>query len=96
MPWFPLAFCMIVLDTQQDSPGRVISPPQRPLHTQDNTTQKHKDKHPFLKGIRTHDPSNQAAKTYAMHHAATGTGAYLYICRLFNDAVSSLFYNYGV
>jgi hypothetical protein len=26
-------------------------------------------------GIRTHDPSNQAAKTYALDRAATGTGS---------------------
>jgi hypothetical protein len=25
-------------------------------------------------GIRTHDPSNQAAKTYSLHRAANGTG----------------------
>jgi hypothetical protein len=27
-------------------------------------------------GIRTHDPSNQAAKTYALDRAATGIGEY--------------------
>jgi hypothetical protein len=32
----------IQLYTRQDSPGRVISPSQRPLPTQDNTTYKHK------------------------------------------------------
>jgi hypothetical protein len=29
-------------------------------------------------GIRTHDPSNQAAKTYASDRAATGIGSYTY------------------
>jgi hypothetical protein len=31
-------------------------------------------------GIRTHDPSNQAAKTYALDHAATGTGKVRLYC----------------
>jgi 1,2-phenylacetyl-CoA epoxidase PaaB subunit len=31
--------------------------------------------------IRTHDPSNQTAKTYALDHAATGTGHHaIYHC----------------
>jgi hypothetical protein len=47
---------------------------QRPLLTQDNTTQKHKDNINASKGIRTHDPSNQAAMTYAVDRAATGIG----------------------
>jgi hypothetical protein len=52
----------------------VISPLQRSLPTQDNTTKKHKNKHPCSSGIRTHDPSNRAGKTYALDGAATGAG----------------------
>jgi hypothetical protein len=31
-------------------------------------------------GIRTHDPSNQAAKTYALDRAATANGQIIFIC----------------
>jgi hypothetical protein len=46
-------------DTRYDSSRWVISPTQRPLPTQDNTTYKHNIHSPS--GIRTRDPSNQAA-----------------------------------
>jgi hypothetical protein len=62
------------LDTRYDSFGRLISPSQRPLPTQDNTTQKLKDKRPWLKRVRTHDLRNQGAKTNALDRAATWTG----------------------
>jgi hypothetical protein len=56
----------------------VISPSHRPLPTQDNTTQNHKKKTKTNiyapSGIRTHDPSSQAAKPYALNHAVTVTG----------------------
>jgi hypothetical protein len=61
----------------------VISLSQRPLRIQDNTTQKHKDRHPCLELVRTYDPSNQVAKTYALHSAATETGIVgLYLHRI--------------
>jgi hypothetical protein len=56
----------------------VISPLQRPLPTQDNTRHKHKTNIRALGGTQTHDPSNQAAKTYASDHAATGIGVVLF------------------
>jgi hypothetical protein len=50
-------------------------PVARPLPTQDNTTQKDADKHPCLDSeIRTHDPSDQPAKTHASDSTATVTG----------------------
>jgi hypothetical protein len=49
------------------------SPSQRPLPTQDNTTYKHKNTH-APSGIRTRDPSNQVAKTYASDGVVTGIG----------------------
>jgi hypothetical protein len=44
-------------------------PVARPLPTQDNT-----QKDAALSGIRTHDPSNQPAKTHASDRTATVTG----------------------
>jgi hypothetical protein len=48
-------------------------PVARPLPTQDNITQKDANIH-ALSGIRTHDPSNQPAKTHASDRTATVTG----------------------
>jgi hypothetical protein len=45
--------------TRQDSSQRVISPLQRPLATQHTTNRR--DEHPCPSGIRTRDPSHQAA-----------------------------------
>jgi hypothetical protein len=63
---------VIYLRHFQDSFGRVISPSQRPLPTQDNKTQKD-DKHP-LTSIRTHDLIVQVSKAFHLDLAATGTG----------------------
>jgi hypothetical protein len=50
------------LDARYDSSGRIISPSQSPLPTQDNTTYKHKRQTSMpLSGIQTRDPSNQVA-----------------------------------
>jgi hypothetical protein len=57
---------LILLDTWQNSFGRVINSSQRPLPLQDNTTYKHKAKYPCSEGIRIRDPSKKAAKTYAL------------------------------
>jgi hypothetical protein len=52
----------IHLDTWYGSFGRVTSPPQRPLPTQDNTTYEYKRQTSHApSGIRTSDPGNQAA-----------------------------------
>jgi hypothetical protein len=56
--------------------GRVLMSDQlsqRPLPTQDNTNTERNIHGPS--GIRTHDPCNQAAKTYVFDRAATGTGS---------------------
>ena len=45
--------------TRKDSSGRVISPSHRPLPTQHTTNTR--DEHPCSSGIRTRDPSHQAA-----------------------------------
>jgi hypothetical protein len=42
--------------------------------TGQNNIYKHKDKYSCPNGIRTRDPSNQAAKTYNLDGPATGTG----------------------
>jgi thiamine monophosphate kinase len=52
----------------------VISPSQTPVPTQDNKTQKDEVKVHALSGIRTHDFSVKAIKTYASDRAANGTG----------------------
>jgi hypothetical protein len=48
-------------------------PIAKPPPTQENTTQKQKKNIHASRRSRTHDPSNQAAKTYVTHRAATGT-----------------------
>jgi hypothetical protein len=50
--------------------GRVISPSQGLYH---NTERQGTNIH-ALSGIRTHDPSNQPAKTHTSDHTATVTG----------------------
>jgi hypothetical protein len=57
--------------------GRVIMSLQRPLLTQDNATYKQNTNIHILKGIQTHYPSKQAAKTYALDRAATGTSEHV-------------------
>jgi hypothetical protein len=53
----------------------VISPSQRPVHTQDNTAQKYENKHPCLKRIRTHGLSDQATKkAYASYRETNENG----------------------
>jgi hypothetical protein len=56
---------------------------------QDNTPQKHKDKYLRPSGIRTHNPSNQVAKTYTLDCAATGTSDYYILFFLLSFSVSS-------
>jgi hypothetical protein len=56
-------------------------PVERPLptHKQKNAHTGTQRQHIHASsGIRARDPSNQAAKTYALDHAATGTGCSLY------------------
>jgi hypothetical protein len=47
---------------------------QRPLPAQDNTKRNTRKNLHASSGIRTHNPNNQAAKTYALDRAVTGTG----------------------
>jgi hypothetical protein len=61
-----------------DSSGRVISPSQRPLPTQDNTTYKHKKQ--ISMSSAGFEPAILATKrpqTYALDRAATGIGYYM-------------------
>jgi hypothetical protein len=37
-------------------------------------------RHPCPERIRTHEPSNQSAKTYALDYAATGIGTDVVTC----------------
>jgi hypothetical protein len=62
------------LDTRYESSGRVISPLQRPLHTQ-NTTHKHKSR-TFMPsgGFEPAIPATKRPQTYALDRAATRIG----------------------
>jgi hypothetical protein len=63
-------------DTRWNSSGRVISPSQRPVPTQDNTT----DKHPCPE--RDFEPATPATKrpqTYALDRSATGINLMLHV-----------------
>jgi hypothetical protein len=63
------------LDTRWDSPGRVISPSQRPLPTQDNTTYKHKRQTSMRPaGFEPANPATERTQTYALDGAATEIG----------------------
>jgi hypothetical protein len=75
--------------------GRVISPSQGLyLH---RTGQHNTEKRIYaLSGIRTHDPSNQPAKTHASDRTATVTGtALLYISKYYNYSFISVSSLYG-
>jgi hypothetical protein len=62
-------------DTQQDSSGRVISPSQRPLPTQDNTTYKHKRQTSMSRAVfEPAIPATKWPQTYVVDRAATGIG----------------------
>jgi hypothetical protein len=64
------------------TPWMSDQPVARPLPTQDNTTQHRNTRTNIhaLSGIRTHDPSNQPAKTHTSDRTATVTGTfYLYL-----------------
>jgi hypothetical protein len=51
------------LDTRQDSSGRVISPSQRPVPTQDNTTYKHRRQTSMARvGFETAIPTTKQAE----------------------------------
>jgi hypothetical protein len=56
----------------------MISPLQRPLPTQDITTEKHKTNVHAPSEIQTDDPSNEVTKTYALDRTATGTSNRFY------------------
>jgi hypothetical protein len=62
-------------DTRSDSSGLVISPLQRPLPTQDNTTYKHKRQTSMLRaGFKPATSATKRPQTYALHLATTGIG----------------------
>jgi hypothetical protein len=70
-----IAYLLITqLYTREDSSGRMVSPHQWPLHTQDNTTYKHK-KHTSMPSVGF-EPAIPATKpqTYSLDRAATGIG----------------------
>jgi hypothetical protein len=46
------------------------------------------DKHPALSGIRTHDPSNQPAKTHASDRTANVTGFFFNLITKFSQLYS--------
>jgi hypothetical protein len=64
----------IQLDTRKDSSGRVISPSQRPLPTQDNITYKHNRQTSMPRaGFEPEIPATKWLQTYyALDSAATG------------------------
>jgi hypothetical protein len=59
----------------------------RPLHTQDNTTQKGKDRHSCLKRDSNPRSHVQATKAYASDRAATRTGIVLSRLLLTNTVI---------
>jgi hypothetical protein len=61
-------------DTRWDSSGRVISPSQRPLPTEDNTTYKHRQTSMPTAGFEHAIPATKQPQTYALDRAATGIG----------------------
>jgi hypothetical protein len=69
--------------------GRVISPSQGLYLHRTTQHRKTRTKIHALSGIRTHDPSNQPAKTHASDRTATVTDIYIYILMLL--VVSPLF-----
>jgi hypothetical protein len=59
-------------DTRQDSSGRVISPSQRPLPTQDNTTYKHNRQTSMPRaGFEPAIPATKRPQIYALDRAGT-------------------------
>jgi hypothetical protein len=57
----------------KDSSGRVISPSQRPLPTQDNTTYRHNRQTSMpSSGFEPATPATKRPQTYALDRAATG------------------------
>jgi hypothetical protein len=76
-PWPPLLRFLnhAQLDTRYDSSGRVISPSQRPLPTQDNTTYKHKRQTSVSRAeFEPAIPATKRPQNYALDRAATGIG----------------------
>jgi hypothetical protein len=74
-PLFGVPWSHTYKDTRYDSSGRVISPPQRPLPAQDNTTYKHSRQTSMpRKGFEPATPATKRPQTYALHCAATGIG----------------------
>jgi hypothetical protein len=62
-------------DTRYDSSGRLISPSQRPLPTQDNTAYRH-NRQTYMPrvGFEPATPATKWPQTYALDRAATGIG----------------------
>jgi hypothetical protein len=63
------------IDLDEWSARRKVLCPQRTTQLWNTKTNIHASS-----GIRTHDPSNQTAKTYALDRAATGTGLCRCVC----------------
>jgi hypothetical protein len=63
------------IQTHGRTPGRVISPSQRPLPTQDNTTYKHNRQTSMPRaGFESATPATKRPQTYALDLAAAGIG----------------------
>jgi hypothetical protein len=75
MQWFPLAFCIIVFRHAVGTPLDVRSAHRKGLYVHRPTQHRNTKRNIYApRVIRTHDPSNQAAKTYVLDRAATGAG----------------------
>jgi hypothetical protein len=72
---------VIYVDARYDSFRREISPSQRPLHTQGNTTQKDEDKYPYLK--RNSNTRSQSRRYQGRE--ATETGYIMHPTDVFAD-----------
>jgi hypothetical protein len=69
--------------------GQGFSSSQRPLTTQDNTIYKQETNIHAPSGIRFHDSSNQADKSYSSDRATTGIGNYIKRQEHLNNLVRS-------
>ena len=63
--------------TRSDSPGRMVSPIQRPVSGNTQHSQQTVIHAPG--GIRTHSPSKRTTQTHPLDRAATGIGS-MYVC----------------
>jgi hypothetical protein len=81
---FPLGFQLehrapfgVFMIIHTNSSGRVISPSQRPLPTQDNTTYRHKRQTSKPRaGFEPTIPTTKLPQTYALDRAALGSASY--------------------